>query len=155
MFVFHFRLRKQLLLAGGAALALALTLLLVLPGCQKQSAAPIPAGTEEQRLAYLTSLGWEAEETPVETLDLLLPEKLEGEWQAYAKLQKSQQLPFGDFAGQTVRRYTYTVTNYPGIEKGVQANLFVCGDQLIGGDIISLAENGFQTDLSFPEQMKT
>ena len=155
MYVIHFRLRKQLLLAGGAALALALTLLLVLPGCQKQNAAPIPAGTEDQRLAYLTSLGWEVEETPVETLDLLLPEKLEGEWQAYAKLQKSQDLPFGDFAGQTVRRYTYTVTNYPGIEKGVQANLFVCGDQLIGGDIISLAENGFQTDLAFPQQEKT
>lgn len=155
MYVIHFHLRKQFLVAGGAALALVLALILVLSGCQKQDSTPIPAGTEEQRLAYLKELGWTVEETPVETLDLLLPEKLEGEWQAYAKLQKSQDLPFGDFAGQTVRRYTYTVTNYPGIEKGVQVNLFVCGDQLIGGDIISLAENGFQTDLTFPQQDKT
>ena len=40
-------------------------------------------------------------------------------------------------------------------EKGVQVNLFVCGDQLIGGDILSLAENGFQTGLAFPKQDKT
>ena len=155
MFVFHFHLRKRLLAAGTAALALALTLLLVLPGCQKKDSSPIAAGTEEQRLAYLTELGWTVDAQPIETMDLLLPEKLEGEWADYAKLQKEQDLPFDEFAGQSVRRYTYTVTNYPGIEKGVQANLFVCGDQLIGGDIISLAENGFQTGLAFPPQAKT
>ena len=155
MFVYHFRLRKGLTAAAAAAFTLLLTLLLVLPGCQKQDAAPIPAGTDADRLAYLTGLGWTVEETPVETLDLLLPEKLKDDWANYAALQKEQDLPFADFAGQTVRRYTYTVTNYPGIPEGVQANLFVCGDQLIGGDIISLAENGFQTSLTFPEQKNT
>ena len=152
MYVVHFHLPKRLLAVGSASLGLLLMLLVVLSGCRSRESAPIPAGTEEQRLAYLAQLGWAVEETPVETLDLLLPEKLSGEWADYAKLQKEQGLPFSDFAGQTVRRYTYTVTNYPGIETGVQANLFICGDQLIGGDIISLGENGFQTGLAFPEQ---
>ena len=152
MFVFHFRLRKRLLAAGVGALILLLTLVLVLPGCQKEGSSPIIAGTEEQRLAYLEGLGWAVEPQPVETMDLLLPETLEGEWADYAKLQKEQELPFADHAGQSVRRFTYTVTNYPGIPQGVQANLFICGETLIGGDIISLAENGFQTGLTFPEQ---
>ena len=82
MFVYHFRLRKGLTAAAAAAFTLLLALLLVLPGCQKQDAAPIPAGTDADRLAYLTGLGWTVEETPVETLDLLLPEKLKEETSA-------------------------------------------------------------------------
>lgn len=155
MFVCHFRLRKRLLAAGAAALALLVALVCILPGCRSKETQPITAGTEEQRLAYLESLGWTVEPTPVETLDLRLPDRLEGEWKDYAKVQSDQGLPFSNFAGQSVRRYTYNVTNYPGIEKGVQVNLFVCGEQLIGGDIISLAENGFQTGLAFPKQDKT
>ena len=49
-------------------------------------------------------------------------------------------------------RYTYTVTNYPEVPDGVQANLFLCGDRLVGGDIIATGENGFQTVLAFPEK---
>ena len=155
MFVCYFRLRKRFLAAGAALSALVLMLVCILPGCRSKDTAPIPAATEEQRLAYLESLGWAVDPTPVETLDLRLPERLEGEWKDYARLQSEQDLPFANFAGQSVRRYTYCVTNYPGIEKGVQVNLFVCDEQLIGGDILSLAENGFQTGLAFPKQDKT
>ncbi|MBE6919713.1 MAG: DUF4830 domain-containing protein [Ruminococcaceae bacterium] len=155
MFVYHFRLRKRALAAGAAAIVLVIALAVLLPGCRGSDAAPIAAGTAEQRLAYLTGLGWAVDAEPVETLDLQLPERLEGEWADYAKLQSEQGLPFADCAGQPVRRYTYTVTNYPGIEKGVQANLFICGEQLIGGDIIVLGEGGFQTGLAFPKQEKT
>ena len=49
-----------------------------------------------------------------------------------------------------MRRYTYTVTNYPGITKGVQANLYLWGDEVIGGDIIATGPNGFQTGLAYP-----
>ena len=66
-------------------------------------------------MAYLEGLGWQVEPQPIETLDLQLPEKLEGEWSAYAKLQAGQNLPFADFGGQAVKRYPYTVTNYPAV----------------------------------------
>ena len=102
-------------------------------------------------MAYLEALGWQVEPQPIETLDLQLPEKLEGEWDAYAKLQKGQGLPFSEFAGQAVKRYTYTVTNYPEIPQGVQANLYLWGDQIIGGDVIFTGQGGFKTDLAFPK----
>ena len=102
-------------------------------------------------MAYLEGLGWQVEPQPIETLDLQLPEKLEGEWSAYAKLQAGQNLPFADFGGQAVKRYTYTVTNYPEIPQGVQANLYLWGDQIIGGDVIFTGQGGFQTDLAFPK----
>lgn len=151
MYVIHFKLHKRALLAAIAVLVLSVSAALLLPGCRGKEEQPIPAGTEEQRLTYLADLGWAVNAAPVETLDLQLPQPLTEDWVAYAQLQKEQDLPFSDYSGQSVRRYTYTVTNYPGVEKGVQVNLYVCGDQLIGGDIISLGENGFQTGLAFPK----
>ena len=155
MFVYHFRLRKRMLAAAAAVVGLALALAICLPGCRSSDDAPIMVETEEQQLAFLTSLGWTANATPVETLDLQLPQQWEGEWVAYTALQKEQGLPFADFAGKQVRRCTYTLTNYPGIEKGVQANLYICEGQLIGGDIMSLGETSFQAGLTFPKQEKT
>ena len=151
MFVIHFKLHKRALLAALSILVMVVVLTLLLPGCRKDDTAPIPAATEEQRLAYLTQLGWTVDPTPVETLDLQLPQPLTEEWEAYAQLQSEQNLPFAEFAGQPVRRFTYTLTNYPGMEKGVQLNLYICDDRLIGGDVIALGENGFQSGLSFPE----
>ena len=156
MFVYHFRLRKRVLAAGAAVVGLVLALAIFLPGCRSsQSEEPIMLETVEQQLEFLTSLGWTVNPTPIETLDLQLPRQWDGEWSAYVELQNSQGLPFSDFAGKQVRRCTYTLTNYPGIAKGVQANLYIYEGALIGGDILSLGETSFQAGLSFPNQVKT
>ena len=151
MYVIHLKLRKRAMLASAAVVVMCICAAFLLPGCRSDAPEPIPAATEEQRQAYLSDLGWSVNSTPVETMDLQLPQTLNEGWLEYAKLQDEQNLPFSNYAGQTVRRFTYTVTNYPGIPQSVQINLYVCEDQLIGGDVISLGENGFQTGLSFPQ----
>ena len=116
---------------------------LLLAGCFR-SAAPCEAATlatNEQRVAYLESLGWQVLPEPVATMDLQLPEDLKAQWGDYLKLQTQQGMPMADCAGQVVRRFTYTVTNYPDVPDGVQVNLFTCGDRLVGGDIIATGEN--------------
>ena len=151
MRVIHITRRRMALLS--LALGLVIGSALLLAGCfgGDKETEVITAATNEERVAYLEALGWQVEPQPIETLDLQLPEKLEGEWDAYAKLQKGQGLPFSEFAGQAVKRYTYTVTNYPEIPQGVQANLYLWGDQIIGGDVIFTGQGGFQTDLAFPK----
>lgn len=151
MRVIHITRRRMALMS--LALGLVIGSALLLAGCfgGDKETEVIPAATNEERVAYLEALGWQVEPQPIETLDLQLPEKLEGEWDAYAKLQKGQGLPFSEFAGQAVKRYTYTVTNYPEIPQGVQANLYLWGDQIIGGDVIFTGQGGFQTDLAFPK----
>ena len=150
MRVIHITRRRMALMS--LALGLVIGSALLLAGCfgGDKEAEIVTAATNEERVAYLEALGWQVEPQPIETLDLQLPEKLEGEWDAYAKLQKGQGLPFSEFAGQAVKRYTYTVTNYPEIPQGVQANLYLWGDQIIGGDVIFTGQGGFQTDLKFP-----
>ena len=151
MRVIHITRRRMALMS--LALGLVIGSALLLAGCfgGDKETEVITAATNEERVAYLEALGWQVEPQPIETLDLQLPEKLEGEWDAYAKLQKGQGLPFSEFAGQAVKRYTYTVTNYPEIPQGVQANLSLWGDQIIGGDVIFTGQGGFQTDLAFPK----
>jgi hypothetical protein len=151
MRVIHITRRRMALMS--LALGLVIGSALLLAGCfgGNKETEVITAATNEERVAYLEALGWQVEPQPIETLDLQLPEKLEGEWDAYAKLQKGQGLPFSEFAGQAVKRYTYTVTNYPEIPQGVQANLYLWGDQIIGGDVIFTGQGGFQTDLAFPK----
>ena len=80
-----------------------------------------------------------------------LPAEFNASFTEYNELQKQQGFPFADYAGQAVRRYTYAVGNYPGVPEGVQANLYLCGDTLIGGDIIATGKGGFQRELTFPK----
>ena len=158
MRIIHITRRGMALSA--AAVVLAVAGAVVLAGCFAKTPEPeppqgIPGATDEERTAYLTDLGWEVEPTPLETVDLQLPEDLSRTWGDYAALQEGQGLPFAQYAGQAVRRYTYTVLNYPGIPKGVQANLYVAQDCIIGGDIIATGQGGFQGGLAFPETENT
>lgn len=142
-------MRRRRLLAALGALA-ALGLLLLLAGCQEaEEPQAVRAADNRARVAYLESLGWQVTEEPLETLSLLLPEDLSGQAD-YARLQEELGLPFAQCGGKTVTRYTYTVLNYPELPQGVQLNLLLWGDQVIGGDVMSLGENGFQRSLVFP-----
>lgn len=151
MILIHIKQRKHLfaaIIAGGILLT---ALLLLLWGCGKKTEAPIHGADSSARVTYLQSLGWQVSPQEVETLHLKLPEKLEGSWGDYAALQDAQGLPFSQFAGRTVQRYTYAVTNYPQRAEDVQINLYLADGQIIGGDLIALGENGFRADLSFPK----
>jgi len=150
MLIVHIKSIRRLAVLGGGA-ALLVVLLVVLAGCLGKGTPEqqeIPAGTNEERLSYLTGLGWQAEEQPVETLSLELPQDLPGE---YTALQERQGFPFSQFGGRVVSRYTYTVTNYPDCPGQVQANLYVCDGLLIGGDVTAPGQDGFVRELAFPE----
>lgn len=144
-----FSRRRAFALAAVACLALAL---IVLPrACRKSAEAPaIPAETNEQRLAYLTSLGWVVNDQPIETLSITLGETLEEPYLSYNDLQRSQGFDLTRYCGQTLSRYTYVVTNYPDASLPCQADLYVCDGALAAGDIVCTGENGFMAGLAFP-----
>ena len=136
-------------IAMGIVMAALIILMGRMPGDENQEPPLLTDNT--QRVAYLQSLGWEVEPEPVETLQFLLPDTLAEPYLSYNRLQTAQGFDLAACCGKQVSRYTYTVTNYPDIPQGVQANLYLWGDQIIGGDIIVIGQGGFQTDLSFPQ----
>ena len=96
-------------------------------------------------------MGWEVEPEPVETLQFLLPEKLEEPYLTYNELQDSQGFDLSTACGKQVSRFTYTVTNYPNRPEGVQLNLYVCEEQPVAGDVLCAGADGFQDTLVYPE----
>lgn len=148
MVILHISKRR---FAGFAAIAAAIAATaVVLAGCFAGKAEPITLSDTQAMTSYLRQLGWQVEDAPLETLDLQLPPQLTDSWGDYGRMQTEQGFPFTDYAGQPVRRYTFRVTNYPGVDVGVQANLYLCGDVLIGGDIVATGKGGFQHGLPFP-----
>lgn len=106
------------------------------------------------RVAYLQSLGWEVESEPVETLQFLLPDTLAEPYLTYNRLQTAQGFDLTACCGKQVSRYTYTVTNYPNRPTGVQANLYLCENRPVAGDICCPGANGFQEALICPAEGK-
>ena len=101
-----------------AGILAAAVLLLVGRSGGGQDAAAWQLTGNADRIAYLESMGWQVEEEPVETLQFLLPEKLEEPYLTYNELQDSQGFDLSACCGKQVARYTYTVTNYPGAAGG-------------------------------------
>jgi hypothetical protein len=150
MLIFTTRFSKKKAIFSVLLMGVVMVALILLAGrsSQKEAATPLPQLTDnDQRVAYLQSLGWEVAEEPVETLQFLLPETLEEPYLTYNELQLPQGFDLTAFCGKQVSRYTYTVTNYPGRSEGVQANLYVCDAQPVAGDILCAGANGFQEPL--------
>ena len=137
----------------GGILLCALILFLGRP--VKEAEEPQLLATNTQRVAYLASYGWEVTEEPVETLQFLLPEPLEEPYLSYNVLQRSQGFDLSQSCGKQVYRYTYAITNYPGRSEGVQANLYLCDDLPVAGDVCCPGEGGFRNPLAYPETGST
>lgn len=136
--------------ACGALLILMILLISSLKGRPSPGEELITAASEEERAEYLRSLGWEIETSPMETLEFMLPQPLNESYEEYNALQKEQGFDLEPYAGMQVKRYSYRVLNYPNYPDDVQADLYLCGDVVIGGDILYCGDSGFVATLVFP-----
>lgn len=107
--------------------------------------------TNEDRIAYLQSFGWEVSPEPLETLQFLLPAYLAEPYVTYNELQKTQGFDLTACCGKQLSRYTYEVINYPDRPEGVQVNLYLCEETPVAGDIFCPGDDGFQQTLFYPE----
>lgn len=154
MFVWTARLNRKKAIAAILGLGAVLAVVIGLFGTGKTDTTETETllRTNQDRVDYLGSWGWEVSPEPVETLQFLLPEKLTEPYLSYSDLQESQGFDFAACAGKQVARYTYTVTNYPGKADGVQVNLYLCEDLPAGGDLFCAGADGFQRTLVFPDK---
>ena len=139
MFICTIKYSRRRLLGVLWLLLLAFLGFLLLRSCGSDRTAA--AATNEQRVAYLNSLGWQVEPEPVETLSLTLPKELEEPYLSYNVLQRAQGFDLEPCCGKTVERCTYTVKNHPS-GKVCQADLYICGGEIVAGDILCTGEGG-------------
>ena len=126
------------LLAAALCCALALFLTVDRGGASPASAParPQPQGDRngEDRVAYLEEWGWQVKPEPLSVQELLIPGEMDDSYQEYLAMQTQQGFDLAKYAGKRVKRYTYQVTNYPTGEEGVQADLLICRNTVVGGE---------------------
>ena len=98
--------------------------------------------TNEERLTYLQSFGWQLDSEPVETREVMIPAQFNDVYTNYNAMQQAQGFDLAPYAGEVCTQYKYHITNYPG-ETEVYATLLVYGRLVIGGDLACAEVDGF------------
>lgn len=156
MLIVTARLPKRKLTLGVAAAALLCCCAIALNFGQWEevsaAALPNPKGvrSNQDRIDYLSAYGWQVSEEPLATQELLIPDEMDDSYTEYLALQNGQGFDLQKYAGKRVKRYTYEVLNYPTGETGVQVNLLICKNTVIGGEVLSPQLDGFLHGLAMP-----
>ena len=150
------RHRKLTIGVAVAALACCAALVLTLGGGPAReasaSAVPSPKGVKsnEDRVAYLESYGWQVSADPIAVEELLIPDEFDETYDQYLALQSEQGFDLTKYQGKRVKRYTYEITNYPTGESGILAGLLIYKNTVIGADVLSPQLGGFIHGLEMP-----
>ena len=134
---------KKIIAVLAAIAGVILALILLLGGGEKaESTAATPVSGNDARVQFLRDFGWEVSASPTESGQVRIPEVNSEVYERYNALQKSQGYDLSQYAGKTVTRYVYKVTNYPGATEPVYATLLVYKNKVIGGDITDTGAKG-------------
>ena len=101
-------------------------------------------------LAYLSQYGWEAAETP-SIKSVQIPDKFDALYQEYSDLQSQQGFDLEPYRSKTVTMYTFRLLNHPAAgtsQSAIYANVLVFNGNVIAGDVVSYAMDGFITGLN-------
>ena len=132
--------KKITILLG--ALALVVIVLALVFGGRSAPASAQPISDNDARVQFLKGFGWDVAATPVESGRVKIPAEPSEVFDRYAQLQKSQGYDLAPYAGKTVMRYVYQITNYPDATEPVYATLLVHKNQIIGGDVTNTSPEG-------------
>ncbi len=133
---------KKIAIIAGAIIAVIATIALLLSGSSVSAGGTNSVTSNDDRVQFLTSFGWEVVTSPAETSQVRIPAETSEVFTRYNSLQKSQGYDLSAYQGKTVMRYVYKIKNYPGATEPVYATLLISSNQIIGGDITDTSATG-------------
>ena len=133
------------------ALTLVVIALAMLLGRPVRETGASPVDSNEARVKFLENFGWEVSPTPLESGRVKIPAEKSEVFDRYTALQKSQGYDLSPYAGKTVMRYVYQITNFPEATEPVYATVLVHKNQIIGGDITDTGADGKIQGFAMPE----
>ncbi len=107
------------------------------------------ASTQTQQLEFIASLGYTVNTEPDNVEEIVIPQEFDDVYTQYNDIQKAADLDLSKYKGCNAKKWTYTITNYPGYENRdcIKINLIVYNGRIIGGDICSVELDGFMNPL--------
>ena len=97
----------------------------------------------DDRVEFLEGFGYTVDESPVEIVEVKIPQKFDSVYEKYNDVQRAQGLNLKRYTGKNAIRYTYKINNYKDASDGVYANLLIYNNKIIAGDVYSMGVNSF------------
>ena len=156
MFVYTAKLNKRKLIIGIVILVIALCAIILLISSNGKTTAASAFDTavrsNDERISFLTGLGWEVSPEPAEEQTITIPLAFDDVYSEYNKIQLAQGFDLSKYSGLEAVRYTYKVLNHPS-GQDVMADIIVYRGRVIAGDIQSTSLNGFMNGLEYPKSL--
>lgn len=94
---------------------------------------------------FISGFGWVCSSEPDEIREIIIPVEFNDVYYNYNNIQISQGYDLTNYKGERVKKWTYTITNYPGFENEeyIKINVLVHDGKVIGGDVCSIKLDGF------------
>lgn len=148
MYIKTFKLKKQVFIAAVVTAAAAAVLAAAGTAAKLTGGKRVyKVGTEQQRQAFISELGWETGGEPVSHKTITIPTEFDEVYRGYNELQKEQGFDLAGHKGMKAELYTYDVYNYPDHPDSMQLTLISIGGELIGGDVCCTELDGFMQGL--------
>ena len=109
------------------------------------SSVTVTAADEGARIAYLQSLGYDADLSGGEVREVLIPEEFDEVFSAYNEMQKAADMDLFPYHGKRLKCWSYRILNAEGGE--TLAHLYTYKDKIVGGDISETVAGGRSTAL--------
>lgn len=96
-------------------------------------------------LEFISSFGWEVINEPDDVREVIIPVEFDDVYRNYNEIQISQGYDLEKYAGERVKKWSFTITNYPEYEECdyIKINILVFEGKVIGGDVCSVKLDGF------------
>ncbi len=96
-------------------------------------------------LDFISGFGWEVINEPDDVREVMIPVEFDDVYENYNEIQRAQGYNLEKYAGERVKKWSFTVTNYPGYEEQdfIKINVLVFEGRVIGGDVCSVKLDGF------------
>lgn len=94
---------------------------------------------------FISSYGWSVKAEPDEVREVIIPAEFDDVYTNYNSIQTAQGFDLSLLKGHRVKKWTYTITNYPGYETEdcIKINILVYNGCVVGGDVCSVRLDGF------------
>ncbi len=112
----------------------------------------IPGETNQQRIEYIESFGWNTGLTHCGLEEVRIPVNFDELYEEYNDLQKKQGFDLRRYRAHSVKKYTYEITRSDDDPVPLYANILVENGVIIGADITSAEAEGMITVLAEPDQ---
>ena len=143
--------KKKIVMIVTAIIILVAGLIMLLGKNDAEPTVSTGVSNNDARVDFLKTFGWEVTTSPTESGQVRIPEQSNEVFDRYNDLQKSQGYDLSAYAGKTVMRYVYKVSNYPGATAPVYATLLIYKNQVIGGDVTDTSAKGAVRSFKMPQ----